>query len=216
MAQVTDRLEEERWQRLIAQRLLRHEVRTGLIRTLTGLSEGRIRALFREIGGGEQTAPRHRGKTPFLVTFLWRNDTIREAAALFVCLWRREVEVLKLEPAQAGLTERLRLAQGFCDTYDLYEQIWPDPPLTLERAYSLVRALKAQQEVREEPCGECGALWLVNALALPGERCSHCKALERQALQQARARKGAKASRSISPRSSPLQQSLFTGEALEA
>lgn len=201
----------EHRQQQVGRELLRHEVRTGLIRQLTGLTDHGIRGLYRSEAG--EVPVRHRGKSPVQVTFLWKNEPLREDAAVFVCLWRRESEVLRLEPAEQGLAGRLRVAEGFCDTYGLFRQFCPQSPLTLERAYSVVRALKNQQGIRAEPCERCGALWLVDALAMKGERCGHCKASERQALDDEPARTRGRKSRSQLLEGSPQQQCLFGGEA---
>ncbi|GMU68373.1 MAG: hypothetical protein AMXMBFR37_07060 [Steroidobacteraceae bacterium] len=213
MAQGMDRDELEPLQRQLARQLLAHEVRTGLIHLLTGLSEWAIRGLYREQGGqstGEGEGPaRHRGKTPSQITFLWRSESTREAAVLFVCVWEREAERLKLEAVQSGLAERLRITQGFCDAFALFEQFWPEAPLTMEQAYTLIRALKERRGARVDPCGSCGGLWLVDALALPGAHCSHCKALERQRHDEARGRPALRGGRGPRPASAPQQQSLF-------
>ena len=61
-----DRYTRDRLKFDLALRLIRHEARTGTIRDWTGLSDDRIRKLFRSYAEqlGEHRVLRHRGKAP--------------------------------------------------------------------------------------------------------------------------------------------------------
>ena len=77
---ITDDRYNRDWQRFdLALRLISHEARTCTIRIWTGLSDDRIRKLYKSYlahSGGVRVS-RHRGKPPTQVNFFQRNREIR-------------------------------------------------------------------------------------------------------------------------------------------
>jgi hypothetical protein len=70
-----DRYTRDRERLDLALRLIRHEARTFTIRQWTGLSDDRIRKLYRSyvLESDSSTVMRHRGKSPRQTAFFFRN-----------------------------------------------------------------------------------------------------------------------------------------------
>jgi len=85
-----DRYTRDRQKFDLALRLIRHEARTFTIRQWTGLSDDRIRKLYRKLCFGE-CAPtdvlRHRGKSPRQAAFFFRNPEMNFHAAQLASLF---------------------------------------------------------------------------------------------------------------------------------
>ena len=117
-----DRYTRDRLRLDLALRLIRHEARTRTIRSWTGLTDDRIRKLYRSYvaDAGRRDVRRHRGKSPRQSAFFMRNAGIRrEAAGLatLLCvlgLLRRE------STATAGAVEQLRWGESFCEAYETF------------------------------------------------------------------------------------------------
>ena len=75
-----DRYSRDRSRFDIAVQFIRHEARTHTIRTWTGLSDDRIRKLYRSYLSESHGAPltRHRGKSPQQVAFFMRSGRARQ------------------------------------------------------------------------------------------------------------------------------------------
>src|SRR5277367_4883405 len=83
-----DRYSRDRLRLDIALRFIRHEARTRTIRTWTGLTDDRIRKLYRfyvnDLSGAGPV--RHRGKSPQQVAFFTRSTRARQETALLASL----------------------------------------------------------------------------------------------------------------------------------
>jgi len=81
-----DRYQHERQRMELALRMLRHEARTRTIRGYTGLSDDRIRKLYRSyLGDARRQHPRHRGKSPHQISYFTRSLRREETAFLATC-----------------------------------------------------------------------------------------------------------------------------------
>ena len=78
-----DRYTRDRLRLDLALRLIGHEARTHTIRSWTGLTDDRIRKLYRSYvaDAGRRDVRRHRGKSPRQSAFFMRNAGIRREAA---------------------------------------------------------------------------------------------------------------------------------------
>src|SRR5271168_4554478 len=83
-----DRYSRDRLLLDIALRFIRHEARTRTIRVWTGLTDDRIRKLYRFYisDSNNSVPPRHRGKSPQQITFFIRSARARQQSALFASL----------------------------------------------------------------------------------------------------------------------------------
>src|ERR1700751_1642276 len=120
-----DRYSRERARMELALRFLRHEARTRTIRLWTGLSDDRIRKLYRSyLQGGGRGLTRHRGKSPQQAAFFVRTARLRQGAsplAALCCL--------------AGVLESARDSER--------GRIAPPPALGIGRAGWLCQAYEA-------------------------------------------------------------------------
>src|ERR1700691_1793115 len=85
-----DRYSRDRLRFDIALQFIRHEARTHTIRAWTGLSDDRIRNLYRSYLCDCRATPlaRHRGKSPQQVAYFMRTGRARQEAALLASLCR--------------------------------------------------------------------------------------------------------------------------------
>ena len=84
-----DRYTRDRQRLDLALRLIRHEARTFTIRQFTGLSDDRIRKLYRTyvLHDGARGVLRHRGKSPRQAAFFFRSPELRFHAANLASLF---------------------------------------------------------------------------------------------------------------------------------
>ncbi len=173
-----DRYSRDRQRLDIAMHFIHHEARTHTIRQWTGLTDDRIRKLYRSYlqDGGRRVA-RHRGKSPQQAAFFLRTARLRhEAGALagLCCLVgaleRRLAGSGSAAPPLAGVAR----AAALCQAYDVYRAIVAAPSIGFEHAVLLVNALARGNELALGNCHGCGALLVVDALALRPARCAVC------------------------------------------
>src|SRR5580700_11701516 len=78
-----DRYSRERERMELALRFLHHEARTQTIRAWTGLSDDRIRKLYRSyLSQAQRYLPRHRGKSPHQIAYFTRSLRLQEETAV--------------------------------------------------------------------------------------------------------------------------------------
>jgi hypothetical protein len=177
-----DRYSRDRQRLDIAMHFIHHEARTHTIRQWTGLTDDRIRKLYRSYlqDGGRRVA-RHRGKSPQQAAFFLRTARIRhEAGALagLCCL----VGAIDQRPGGSGALPLTGVAPpagvaraaALCQAYDVYRAIVSAPGIGFEHAVLLVNALARGNELALGNCHVCGALLVVDALALRPARCAVC------------------------------------------
>jgi hypothetical protein len=180
-----DRYNRDRVRFDLALRMIRHEARTCTIRTWTGLSDDRIRKLYRSYVQSDGVHPvrRHRGKSPSQVEFFLRSPaTLFEAqtlASLFA-LWGLPAQgrggVARI--AAAGAIERGAL---FCTAYETYASLHQPARISFEHAWFLLGALCRADELRLEGCAGCGGVLLRDRLADRNTECPQCRDLLRAA-----------------------------------
>ncbi len=154
-----DRYTRDRLRLDLALRLIRHEARTRTIRSWTGLTDDRIRKLYRSYvaDAGRRDVRRHRGKSPRQSAFFMRNPGIRrEAAGLatLLCI----LGLLRRESAAApGAVEHLALGRkllrslrNLCEPVraaaDLLRARLSPPALAREAERDLPRRLRGLRE----------------------------------------------------------------------
>src|SRR5262245_7922822 len=116
-----DRYEREHAHHQLALRMISHEARTCTIRAFTGLTDDRIRKLFRTYVGPRSTVRRRRGKSPRQVDFFTRNlAALLESSCLAGMLYAQRVIPV---PGTVDLQPSLELGTRFCDAYENYLQL---------------------------------------------------------------------------------------------
>jgi hypothetical protein len=188
-----DRYSRERARMELALRFLRHEARTQTIRTWTGLSDDRIRKLYRSyMSHVRRELPRHRGKSPHQVAFFTRSLRLQEETALLASM----LSLLGVLPAAHGssaaplapppcarpagaVAEVLPLAnvrrgELLCQAFEAFRLLLPAAQISFEHAVFLAGALARGDQLRLGDCGACGSLMVTERFPLRLARCVHC------------------------------------------
>jgi hypothetical protein len=182
MRMFDDRYSRDRRRFEIALRFIQLEARTHTIRAWTGLTDDRIRKLYRTYLSDSQAVPltRHRGKSPQQSGFFTRTARARQESAVLASLWRL-IGALPALPGLPGseITQRLPgLNRGelLCQGYDSYRALVPAPVISFEHAVFLLTALARGEELVIGDCRDCGAALVTERWTVRAPRCSVCAA----------------------------------------
>lgn len=173
-----DRYSRDRLRFDLAVRMIRHEARTCTIRLWTGLTDDRIRKLFRAY---LQHAPatlvrRHRGKSPRQIAYFLRTPAVQFEATTLASLF---CMLGLVPPAGSGARHSsppmsLEWGEFFCQAYESYLVLHSPPRVSFEHAWFLLLALLRQDELRLHACSACGGLCLVDRFASISSTCARC------------------------------------------
>ena len=173
-----DRYSRDRERLDLALRLIRHEARTFTIRQWTGLSDDRIRKLYRSycLDQDAHTVLRHRGKSPRQTAFFFRTPELRFHAANLASLF---VFYGLLRATSSGVESSYRvgsLESGalLCGGYEAYRELHSPSAISFEHAWFLLLALGRRDEIVLRRCPECGGVRLHDLLAKRGAACLTC------------------------------------------
>jgi len=172
-----DRYTRDRERMDLALRLIRHEARTFTIRQWTGLSDDRIRKLYRSYVSSENAAVhRHRGKSPRQAAFFFRNPEVSFQAAQLASLF---VVYGLLCGTALGLEGRYRLGSLdsgvlLCQAYEAYAELHSPSIISFEHAWFLLLALGRRDELGIARCAACGGVRLRDLLAKHRTSCANC------------------------------------------
>jgi Flagellar transcriptional activator (FlhC) len=173
-----DRYTRDRQRLDLALRLIRHEARTHTIRQWTGLSDDRIRKLYRSyvLDHDERSVLRHRGKSPRQAAFFFRNAELNfqaaQLASLFVVYGLLCGTVLGLESRyRVGSLESGSL---LCQAYEAYLELHAPASISFEHAWFLLLALARRYEVGIARCDACGGVQLRDLLSNRRAACANC------------------------------------------
>ena len=115
-----NRYQRERLQMELALRFLRHEARTQTIRTWTGLSDDRIRKLFRSYVSQARRHPaRHRGKSPHQVAYFTRSLRLQEETAVLASVLSL-LGAVPTTPNAAAAAPALARGEQLCQAFEAY------------------------------------------------------------------------------------------------
>jgi hypothetical protein len=193
-----DRYSRERARMELALRFLHHEARTQTIRAWTGLSDDRIRKLYRSyMSQACRLLPRHRGKSPHQVAYFTRSLRLQEETALLASM----LSLLGVVPAPAapasapaagaptpgsGNTSAAGAAAGapplpgvtrgelLCQAFEAFQLLLPAAQISFEHAVFLATALARGDQLRLGDCSGCGSLMVMERFRLRSALCSHC------------------------------------------
>jgi hypothetical protein len=173
-----DRYTRDRQRFDLAFRMIHHEARTCTIRTWTGLSDDRIRKLYRSyVESHGSGVKRHRGKSPTQTAFFLRNlETRRHASALgglFATLGVLHEAACDRGPG--GTLGALRWGELFCLTYETYAAFYQPHCISFEHAWHLLHLLERGAELRTGTCPACDGFMVVDVLRTPGAVCTWCE-----------------------------------------
>ena len=174
-----DRYTRDRERLDLALRLIRHEARTFTIRQWTGLSDDRIRKLYRSYVLASESNPvsRHRGKSPRQSAFFFRSPELSFQASQLASLF---IAYGLLYATTLGLESRYRvgsLDSGalLCQAYEAYTELHAPVRISFEHAWFLLMALARREEIGAARCAACGGLRLKDLLAKRRSACANCE-----------------------------------------
>jgi hypothetical protein len=175
-----DRYARDRQRYDLAERLIRHEARTYTIRQWTGLSDDRIRKLYRSYlaDHGSHQVQRHRGKSPRQTSFFFRNSELTFQAAQLASLF---VVYGLMGGTQVGIESHYRLGSLesgnlLCETYESYVDFHSPASISFEHAWFLLIALTRRDELSAVVCSACGGMHLRDRLSKRRLDCPNCLA----------------------------------------
>jgi hypothetical protein len=173
-----DRYTRDREKFDLALRLIRHEARTFTIRQWTGLSDDRIRKLYRSyvMSDAARSVLRHRGKSPRQAAFFFRSPELNFQAAQLASLF---VLYGLVAGTQGGVEPCYRvgsLDSGalLCRAYEAYVELHIPASISFEHAWFLLLALARRDEVGIERCSRCGGVRVRDLLAKHKLSCGNC------------------------------------------
>jgi hypothetical protein len=173
-----DRYTRDRERLDLALRFIRHEARTFTIKQWTGLSDDRIRKLYRSYVQNNESASvlRHRGKSPRQAAFFFRNPEVTFQAAQLASLF---LMYGLMGAGGNGVESRYRLGSLesgalLCCAYEAYLDLHTPVNISFEHAWFLLLALARRDEVGITRCDYCGGLRLRDLLARHKPTCTHC------------------------------------------
>jgi hypothetical protein len=171
-----DRYNRDRSRLDLALRFIRHEARTRTIHDWTGLTEDRIRKLYRSYLHNDSIIIRHRGKSPQQANFFTRTSRSRQESAVLasVCYMLEVMPHYRVADAQRHVP-CIRRGEALCEAYETYRRLVPIPYISFEHAVFLVTALARGDELRASHCLDCCSLIIVDRLAMSGRRCQRCE-----------------------------------------
>ena len=162
----------------LALRLIGHEARTHTIRQWTGLSDDRIRKLYRSYVASRPVTRvmRHRGKSPRRVAFFFRTPELHFQATQLAGLYLMHG---LLAGGQDGVEASYRLGSLdsgglLIQSYDAYVALHAPAAISVEHAWFLLLALGRRIDIRVQRCAACGALQLSDPYARSGAGCAGC------------------------------------------
>ncbi|HJY38175.1 MAG TPA: FlhC family transcriptional regulator [Steroidobacteraceae bacterium] len=162
----------------LALRMIRHEARTCTIRSCTGLTDDRIRRLYKTYASHMPSAPvrRRRGKSPRQVAFFVRNARAQLESSMLASvfatfgLWRAQSNA-QLGMIQAGSIEFGRL---FCDAYETHRQLLRNADISFEHAWFLLQLLSRNADLHAVRCRHCDSQYLRDRVNLCRRTCPVC------------------------------------------
>jgi hypothetical protein len=174
-----DRYSRERERMELALRFLHHEARTQTIRAWTGLSDDRIRKLYRSyLSQAQRYLPRHRGKSPHQIAYFTRSLRLQEETAVLASVLSLLGVVPSATPAAAAAADAalpgLTRGELLCQAFEVFRLLLPAAQISFEHAVFLATALARGDQLRLGPCSDCGGLMVTERFPVRAARCHHC------------------------------------------
>ena len=185
-----DRYSRDRLRLDLALRFIQHEARTHTIRAWTGLTDDRIRKLYRTYlyeAGGTGVA-RHRGKSPRQAAFFTRSLRMRREAAVFASvsslyglITPQTVTIDRAIDRAAQPAPTVARGALLCEAFETYRALVGEPQISFEHAVFLLSALHSSDELRVAHCRECCGVLVTDRLTLRTPVCNDCAGARRAA-----------------------------------
>lgn len=173
-----DRYDRDRQRLELALRFLTHEARTQTIRHWTGLTDDRIRKLYRSyLGRSACYVPRHRGQSPHQAAYFMRSLRIQQEAAVLASFFAL-AGLVPAEPSPAAAAALPDIGRGnsLCAAFESYATLIPTASISFEYAVFLAGCLSRGDQLRLGKCCECGGIIVVERFPIREKRCQQCTA----------------------------------------
>src|SRR5512146_2499603 len=171
-----DRYSRDRMRLDLALRFLTHEARTQTIRAWTGLTDDRIRKLYRSyFGRASCYVPRHRGKSPHQAAYFTRSLRIQQETAVLASFFAL-AGLVPAQPSAAAGAALPDLARGnwLCTAFETYATMIATATISFEYAVFLAECLARGDQLRLGRCCECGGMIVIERFPIRERRCHHC------------------------------------------
>jgi hypothetical protein len=171
-----DRYSRDRLRLDLALRFIHLEARTHTIRAWTGLTDDRIRKLYRTYlyeSDGSGVA-RHRGKSPRQAAYFTRSLRMRREAAVFASVSGLFGLITPQTIRVPQPTPNVARGALLCEAFETYRALVGEPQISFEHAVYLLGALLAGEELRVAHCRDCGGVLVTDRLALRTPVCQEC------------------------------------------
>jgi hypothetical protein len=177
-----DRYGNQRRRDELALRMIHHEARTCTIRACTGLSDDRIRRLYKTyaVEHSEQPVRRRRGKSPRQITFFIRTTRAQFESSLLASAFT--AFGLLQAPHVPGAQKSTVIEPGsldygrlFCDAYETHQQLLNNPTMSFEHAWFLLQLLNRSGELHAIRCRHCDSYYLRDRFNVCQHACPACK-----------------------------------------
>jgi len=175
-----DRYFRDRQRHDLALRMIRHEARTCTIRSCTGLTDDRIRRLYRTYSRLQSNLEvrRHRGKAPRQVAFFTRNIHLQLEASFLNSLFTA-FGLLQAALSEGRGVQSLEYGELFCDAYETHRQLLQSARISFEHAWFLLQLLNRGGALRAANCRRCHSRYLCDHLNAARRSCPFCELKER-------------------------------------
>lgn len=170
-----DRYFRDRQRHDLALRMIRHEARTHTIRSCTGLTDDRIRRLFKTFARHQShlSVRRRRGKSPRQIAYFTRNPHMQLEASCLSGVFTT-FDLVRPQVAEA-MAESLEYGQRFCDAFETHRQLVLEPRISFEHAWFLLQLLNHGASLRTVRCRHCNSRYLRDRLHAATRRCPFCE-----------------------------------------
>jgi hypothetical protein len=172
----------ERQRHDLALRMIRHEARTCTIRSCTGLTDDRIRRLYKTYASHMPSAPvrRRRGKSPRQVAFFVRNARAQLESSMLASvfamfgLWRTQASQLGTNPSASLPAGSIDFGRLFCDAYETHRQLLRNADISFEHAWFLLQLLTRNADLHAVRCRHCDSQYLRDRVNMCRRACPVC------------------------------------------
>lgn len=160
----------------LALRMIRHEARTCTIRSCTGLTDDRIRRLYKTYSRQQSciAVRRRRGKSPRQVAFFTRNTLMQFEASLLNSVF---AAFGLLHAATPVVTDGPSIEYGelFCDAYETHRQLLHTTRISFEHAWFLLQLLTRGGALKTARCRHCNGRYLCDRFSVARRSCPSCE-----------------------------------------
>jgi hypothetical protein len=146
----------------------------------TGLSDDRIRKLYATYfrNAGDRTIRRRRGKSPQQVGPFVKNPHNQLEATTLVALFCASL-LLRIDDENrvhaCWPRPDVEFGHRVCRAFETYLQLHQNARLSFEWAWSLLKSISSNDELRLASCRDCRTIYVQDAYALDHHQCPNCE-----------------------------------------